>query len=173
MGYAFTSFVVAFLMFSKKEGIRRVSRPFMYTAVRIVRWVGLAAICIWILGTLWDILNGGITKRASDDYAWIYWIMVLGPLLTQLLWIEKVRTSFIGLIFIASGLIWTSGVFLEDLILVWSDIHRDYGSQFGLILDTLLEYFMRIGSFIALVWLIQSVNARRNIRKNNKLKSNT
>jgi len=146
----------------------------MKTAIQIVRWVGLFMLVIWLVGTIVDLLNGEITSRASGEHAWAYWMMVLGPLLSQLLWIKKVRTTFIGLIFVASGLIWTSGVFLEEITMTLSNFERDYvPEEFDteFYLDILVKYFMRIASFIALVWLLQSVKARRIINNNGKLKS--
>ncbi|MEL6811732.1 MAG: hypothetical protein AAFP76_10395 [Bacteroidota bacterium] len=168
LGFGFSTLIACLLLLRKGEKWSRILNEYMTTAMLIIKWVGLMVIALWLINLVLGLDSMAIAGRATGPYAWAYWMMALGlPVCSQLLWIRRVRASVIARVIIALGCIFTSGVFFEEFVILSTTIHRDESFRNADVLRIGMTYFTRIASFAGLVWLVQSVMARRKLNYNN------
>jgi molybdopterin-containing oxidoreductase family membrane subunit len=97
-----------------------------------------------------------ILNRMFGPYWYMYWTLIFCNILTpQLLWIRRVRTSTLGLFYVA--MVVNVGMWLERFVIVVTSLHRDFlPSSWGMYYPTIwdwMTFFGTIGMFLTLFFL--------------------
>ena len=169
IGFAISTIIATLLQWLAPKRMRKSIERFVSTGIKIIRIVGIVCGVLTFSTLVIQLTGRGLPERAFGEYAFHYWLMLLGcPLLTQLLWFDRIGRSGIFRILIGLGLLFSSGRFMEELIITMSSFERDHQTNNGLVLGFLSSNLVRFLSFAALVWLLQSVNTRRDLLNKNK-----
>jgi hypothetical protein len=156
------------LFLFKSLNIQKRLQEFLLAAIDIIKWTALAYVLFTVIKSV--ILSEFIfPSRATGPYAWAYWMMFLGVIiLPQLYWVKRMRTApwrwIIGI-----ALLFTSGVFLEEYVMLVTSIHRDYFpdrsiSLFDLFSGFLLNQLIRVLLFSIFAIIVMDIKKR--IKKN-------
>ncbi|WP_298901819.1 hypothetical protein [uncultured Psychroserpens sp.] len=117
---------------------------FIHHAIRVARILAIIYFSLYLLSTISYYSSSDFkffSERAKGPYAWVYWLMLLRPLLfcglIQLFWFKKIRSKmrYIGLLILPIAILTLfSGAMFEKLVIISASFHRDViseGSQFG------------------------------------------
>jgi Ni/Fe-hydrogenase subunit HybB-like protein len=99
----------------------------------------------WYTGNLYERYH--FMNRATGPYAWCFYLMVLCNVITpQLLWLERLRTSILGL-FVISILI-NIGMWFERFVIIVVGLHRAFlPSGWGMFYPTIFDIGVLVGAF--------------------------
>jgi molybdopterin-containing oxidoreductase family membrane subunit len=99
----------------------------------------------WYSGNLYERYH--YINRATGPYAWCFYLMVLGNVITpQTLWFKKVRSS-VSALFVISILV-NIGMWFERFVIIMVSLHRSYiPSGWGMFTPTIWDVSILIGSF--------------------------
>jgi Ni/Fe-hydrogenase subunit HybB-like protein len=99
----------------------------------------------WFTGNIYERFH--FINRATGPYAWCFYLMVLGNVLTpQLLWFKRARRSVVVL-FVASILI-NVGMWFERFVIIVVSLHRAFlPSGWGMFYPTVVDVGVLVGSF--------------------------
>src|SRR5438045_4716606 len=97
-----------------------------------------------------------IWNRMFGPYWYMYWTLIFCNIVTpQLLWIRRVRTSTLGLFYVA--MVVNVGMWLERFVIVVTSLHRDFlPSSWGMYYPTIWDWMTflgTIGLFLCLLFL--------------------
>ncbi|MGJ8594105.1 MAG: hypothetical protein ACSHXF_16260 [Aquaticitalea sp.] len=155
-GYGLSVFLVVILLMFKSEHLKSFNLQFLNLSTLVVRLVGMfyviyysISLTIYLSSTEVALFN----SRASGNYAWAYWFMLLRPFLLcgliQLLWIKKIRKSIVFLLFLTFIILilaLSTGPNMERFIILMASVHRDYSeTDWELkvsVLTLLLSFFL-------------------------------
>ena len=99
----------------------------------------------WFGGNIYERYH--FINRATGPYAWCFYLMVLGNVLTsQVLWFKRARRSVVVL-FVASILI-NVGMWFERFVIIVVSLHRAFlPSGWGMFYPTVVDVGVLVGSF--------------------------
>ncbi|HEX3697670.1 MAG TPA: NrfD/PsrC family molybdoenzyme membrane anchor subunit [Polyangia bacterium] len=99
----------------------------------------------WFTGNIYERYH--FINRATGPYAWCFYLMVLGNVVTsQFLWFKRARRSVVVL-FIASILI-NVGMWFERFVIIVVSLHRAFlPSGWGMFYPTAVDVGVLVGSF--------------------------
>lgn len=149
--------LVALLSVNKK--IQEYIKAWQEVAMILVRVIGLLGVIGFILTIAFDTGNTVFTKRATGPYAVQYWYVLLGFLiLPHLYWFEKIRKAPWRLL-VAVLMLCSSGMFLQEFIVLQSNFHQEYGSNI-MLASFGIKNLIRITIFSMVVLLISLFRKR-------------
>src|SRR5262249_42585920 len=99
----------------------------------------------WYGGNLYERFH--FVNRATGPYAWCFYLMVLGNVITpQFLWFRKIRSS-VPLLFVVSVLV-NVGMWFERFVIIVVSLHRAFlPSGWGMFYPTLVDVGILVGAF--------------------------
>lgn len=99
----------------------------------------------WYGGNLYERFH--FINRATGPYAWCFYLMVLGNVITpQLLWFKKIRSN-IAALFVLSILV-NIGMWFERFVIIVVSLHRAFlPSGWGMFYPTAIDVGILVGSF--------------------------
>lgn len=167
IGFCFTIIITSILLiFNKSKRQNIVIQEFAYCSIDVIRIVGIVNLMITII----LFLSGKIGYNVTISFHWWHYhlirlLMLFGfTLLPLLFWIKYLKKDPFRFI-IAVGLLFSTGIFIEEFTIAFSSFFRDYSSD-NLILNFLLKISYRILVFITIVFIVISFKKRlRNTQK--------
>jgi len=99
----------------------------------------------WYSGNLYERFH--FINRATGPYAWCFYLMVLGNVITpQLLWFKKIRLN-VAALFVLSILV-NIGMWFERFVIIVVSLHRAFlPSGWGMFYPTAIDVGVLVGSF--------------------------
>ena len=99
----------------------------------------------WYGGNVYERFH--FINRATGPYAWCFYLMVLGNVITpQLLWSKKIRSS-VAALFVLSILV-NIGMWFERFVIIVVSLHRAFlPSSWGMFYPTIVDVGILVGSF--------------------------
>jgi molybdopterin-containing oxidoreductase family membrane subunit len=99
----------------------------------------------WYHGNLYERYH--FINRATGPYAWCFYLMVLGNVITpQLLWLKRIRSN-VAILFVLSILV-NVGMWFERFVIIVVSLHRAFlPSGWGMFYPTIIDVGVLVGSF--------------------------
>jgi molybdopterin-containing oxidoreductase family membrane subunit len=123
----------------------KMAKVTMFTGMIVSYAYGTEFFSAWYGGNLYERFH--FINRATGPYAWCFYLMVLGNVITpQLLWIKRLRAS-VGALFIVSILV-NIGMWFERFVIIVVSLHRAFlPSGWGMFYPTKIDVGILIGVF--------------------------
>lgn len=123
----------------------KMAKVIMFTGMIVSYAYATEFFSAWYGGNLYERFH--FINRATGPYAWGFYLMVLGNVITpQLLWFKKLRSS-VPVLFIASILI-NIGMWFERFVIIVVSLHRAFlPSGWGMFYPTVVDVGILVGVF--------------------------
>lgn len=166
LDYFLNSSVIAFalvvlllsvvLVLARRKQLNHYIEKLIVTSTVLIRIAGVIIVGVFIYKLSFDTDTTFFTNRSTGPYAYAYWMMLLGYiLLPQLFWFKRMR-KVPWRVLIAIAMLCTSGVFIEEIIIVTTSLHRDFNSE-SLLLSWALKNLSRIVLFVIAAIIINEL----------------
>jgi len=123
----------------------KMAKVSMFTGMIVSYAYATEFFSAWYAGNLYERFH--FINRAAGPYAWCFYLMVLGNVITpQLLWWKSLRSN-VAALFIISVLI-NVGMWFERFVIIVVSLHRAFlPSGWGMFYPTMIDVGILVGSF--------------------------
>ena len=123
----------------------KMAKVTMFTGMIVSYAYATEFFSAWYVGNLYERFH--LINRATGPYAWCFYLMVLGNVITpQFLWFKKVRTS-VAALFVVSILA-NVGMWFERFVIIVVSLHRSFlPSGWGMFYPTPIDVGVLVGVF--------------------------